>query len=217
MRTIVGQPSEDTELISQTEQRDSDALLQTTNPFPETSHNAQWTSIRQSRSTMHNSNSHLPRLWPIVIMEVKPLPKRNPNLTASSIKDCARKTGSETMVTNARWKGAWAVPSYLCPSPSLPHLSPHPLPPFFVHIWWQKICRPAALALCHSGTQRLPTAGKSSTLCINNSFGRCTCNNACVFRKWTYIKINTEYSLIFYPWQHLSISNLIVTPNKLTH
>lgn len=41
MTTTVGQPSEDTELISQTEQRDSDALLQTTNPFPETLHNAQ--------------------------------------------------------------------------------------------------------------------------------------------------------------------------------
>lgn len=62
----------DTELISQTEQRDSDALLQTTNPFPETLHNAQWTSIRQSCSTMHATNSHLPRLCPIVITEVKP-------------------------------------------------------------------------------------------------------------------------------------------------
>lgn len=67
MRTIVGQPSEDTELISQTEQWDSDALLQTTNPFPETLHNAQWTCIRQSCTTMHNTNGHLPRLWPIVI------------------------------------------------------------------------------------------------------------------------------------------------------
>ncbi|CAB1429041.1 unnamed protein product [Pleuronectes platessa] len=39
------------------------------------------------------------------------------------------------MATKARWMGALDVPSYLCPSPSLPPLYPHPLPPFFVHKW----------------------------------------------------------------------------------
>ena len=74
----------------------------------------------------------------------------NPHLAASSIKHRARETGSETMATNARWMGALDVPSYLCPSPSLPHLypPPPPLPPFFVHIWWWKMqtCSPGTLS-----------------------------------------------------------------------
>lgn len=142
----MGQPSED-----------SDALLQTANPFPEAPHNEQRTSIRQSCSTMHDTNSHPPSHPPRSVAYCyhggKTLPMPNPHLTASSIKGCARKTGSETMVTNARWKGG----SELCQATCVhhhpyPHLSPRPLPPFFVHIWWRKICRPAALAVCHSGT-----------------------------------------------------------------
>lgn len=95
MRTILGQPGEETELISQTEQQDTHALLQTTNPFPETLHNAQRTSIRQSSSTMHDINSHLPCLRPIVITEVKTLSMPNPHLTASSITGCAKKRGRD--------------------------------------------------------------------------------------------------------------------------
>lgn len=103
---MVGEPSEGIELISQTKQWDLDALFQTTNPIPETLHNAQWTSIKPSCSTMRHTNSYLPHLRPIVSMEVKSLPMPNPYLKTSSIKGCARKTGSKTMVTNARWMGA---------------------------------------------------------------------------------------------------------------
>lgn len=123
MRTIAGQPSEDTQLISQTEQRDTDALLQTTNPFPETLHNAQRTSIRQSCSTMHNTNSHLPPFVVYCYQGGKTLPMPNPHLTASSIKGCARKMGRKTMVTNARWTGAVSsakLPvSIIVPTPSI--------------------------------------------------------------------------------------------------
>lgn len=106
----------------------------------------------------------------------------------------------------------WAVPSYLCPSPSLPHPSPHPQP-LFVHIWWQKLCRPAALAFCHSGMLRWPTAQKVP---------HCECS----FWKWVFVcvlfkvdlrKDKYRMWLLLYPLLNLSISNLIVTLNKLTH
>lgn len=123
MRTIAGQPSEDTELIRQSEQWESDALLQTTNPFPETMHNAQWTCIRQSFSTMHDTNSHPPTSVAYCYHGAKTHPMPNPHLTASSIKGSARKTESETMVTNARWKGALSCAklpvSITIPTPSI--------------------------------------------------------------------------------------------------
>lgn len=100
----------------------------------------------------------------------------------------------------------WAVPSYLCPSPSLPHPSPHPQP-LFVHIWWQKLCRPAALAFCHSGMLRWPTAQKVP---------HCECS----FWKWVFVCVLFKVDLredkyrmwlLLYPLLNLSISNLIVT------
>lgn len=130
----MGQPSEDIELISQTGQRDSDALLQTTNPFPETLHNARCTFIRQSCSTMHETNNHLPLLWSIVIMEVKLSLCQILNSPPVQSKAVPGKTGSKTMVTNARWMGALScaklpvsitIPTPSISSPAATFLCPH--------------------------------------------------------------------------------------------
>lgn len=93
MRTIVGQPGEDSELISQTEQWDSDALLQTANPF---SRNA-----AQCRANLHetipfnNARYKQPPPSPVAhcYRRGKTHPMPNPHLAASSIKGCARKSG----------------------------------------------------------------------------------------------------------------------------
>lgn len=152
MSTNVGQSSEDTELIRQTEQQGSVALLQTTNPFPEAQHNARWTSIRQSFLTMHDSNRHLPCLWPIVMIEAKPSPCQILTSLPVQSKAVPEKQRRRQWQLMPGGQGLWAAPSYLCPS----SISS----PFFVRIGWQKIWRAAALALCHSGTQRQTTLQK---------------------------------------------------------
>lgn len=59
--------------------------------------------ITQYCSTMDNTNHHLPILQAYCCCGGKTLPLPNPHLSASSIKSFARKTGDETMVSNARW------------------------------------------------------------------------------------------------------------------
>ena len=56
----------------------------------------------------------------------KTLPMPNPHLAASAIKGCARKTGSETMATNARWMEGEGGGSELCQATCVHHL-PFPI------------------------------------------------------------------------------------------
>ena len=127
----------------------------------------------------------------------------NPHLAASAIKGCARKTGSETMATNARWMGWGGGGSKPCQATCVHHL---PLP---IHL----------LTRCHlslstygggkcadlqpwhfvivgrkggqqRGEKKLHTVASTTALEGAPSI-TCACVCVCVFRKWSYIRIIT--------------------------
>ena len=88
----------------------------------------------------------------------KTQPMPNPHLTASSIKGFARKTGSETMVTNARWMRGCELGQATC-------VHHHPYPIYLLtrcHLslsayGGRKKCRPAAwhfVTVGHKGGQQ---------------------------------------------------------------
>lgn len=102
-------------------------FLQTTNPFPETSHNASRASIRQSRPTMHDTNSHLPGLPPIVIREVKP--SQCQILTSPPVQSNAvpgKQRAKQWRLMPGRWV-LCAVPSHRWPSAPPLHTHTHPI------------------------------------------------------------------------------------------